>query len=245
MKRVALVTGVSSGIGLAVCVEFQRQGWEVIGVGRHESPEPINRFERIDLSDPDSVIELFERLNDVEKIDAIVNNSAVGIDKSMAEVSDEDWDNVFEINVKSAFQIIREGTEKLARAKGAVVNISSVHALATSINVSAYAASKGALVALTRAVALELAPQGIRCNAVLPGAVETSMLEDGFHRRPHPDGPEGNRQNLINRTPLGFIATPEQVAPTIVHLADSKQTPYMTGQSIVVDGGVTAHLASE
>lgn len=245
MSRVAVVTGVSSGIGAAVCAEFRRQGWEVIGVGRNEAPEPLERFEYADLSQPDAVKELFERLADVEKIHAIVNNAAVGLDKPLTATSDEEWQAVFDVNVKSAFQMIRASAPQLARAKGAIVNVGSVHAVATSINVAAYAASKGALVALTRAAALELAPQGIRCNAVLPGAVATPMLEAGLSRRPHPDGPEGNRQNLIDKTPLGFIATPGQVAPTIVHFADSQQTPYLTGQMLVVDGGATARLSTE
>ncbi|MDE0928993.1 MAG: SDR family NAD(P)-dependent oxidoreductase [Acidimicrobiales bacterium] len=245
MSRIAVVTGVSSGIGAAVCAEFQRQGWQVIGVGRHDAPQPLDRFERADLSQPDAVADLFSRLADVEQIHALVNNAARGLDKPLAETSDEEWQAVFDLNVKSAFQMMRAATTQLARANGAIVNVSSVHAVATSINVAAYAASKGALVALTRATALELAPQGIRCNAVLPGAVATPMLEAGLSRRPHPEGPEGNRQNLIDKTPLGFIATPEQIAPSIVHFADEQQTPYLTGQTLVIDGGATARLSTE
>ena len=133
----------------------------------------------------------------------------------------------------------------LSHSRGAVVNISSVHAIATSINVAVYAISKGALSALTRSAAVELAASGVRCNAVLPGAVDTAMLRDGLDRRYHPEGTAGNLAALAAGTPLGFVATPDQIAPSVVPLADSRQSPYTTGQMLVVDGGVTAKLGSE
>jgi NAD(P)-dependent dehydrogenase (short-subunit alcohol dehydrogenase family) len=148
-------------------------------------------------------------------------------------------------NLRSAFQCIREAHGRLAAARGAVVNISSVHALATSVNVAAYAISKGALAALTRSAAIELAESGVRCNAVLPGAVDTAMLRAGLDRRPHPDGPDGNLHDLARRTPLGFVATAEQIAPSVVHLADGRLSPYTTGQLLVVDGGATVKLGTE
>ena len=245
MKRVVLISGVSSGIGEATCLEFKRQGWYVIGVGRRQPSHEIDRFEYVDLSESDGVARLFDRLSDVQQIHALINNAAIGIDKPMDETTDEEWQTVFDVNVKSAFQMIRECRPYLEATNGTVVNVSSVHALATSVNVAAYASSKGALVALTRASSLELASLGIRCNAVLPGAVATPMLESGLNRRSHPDGPEGNRKNLIEKTPLGFIATPDQIAPTIVHFADNEQTPYLTGQTLVVDGGAVARLSTE
>jgi NAD(P)-dependent dehydrogenase (short-subunit alcohol dehydrogenase family) len=125
------------------------------------------------------------------------------------------------------------------------VNVSSVHALATSPNVAAYAVSKAALAGLTRTAALELALHGIRCNAVLPGAVMSDMLRAGLSRREHPEGPQGNLDALIARTPLGFVATPEQIAPSIVFLADGERSPYTTGQLLVVDGGAMIRLGTE
>ncbi|MEL0075333.1 MAG: SDR family oxidoreductase, partial [Ilumatobacter sp.] len=177
--------------------------------------------------------------------DALVNNAAVQVNKPIVETSDDEWAAVMNTNVRSAFQTIREATAMLSRSRGAVVNVSSVHAIATSINVAVYAISKGALSALTRSAAIELAASGVRCNAVLPGAVDTAMLRDGLDRRPHPDGAEGNLAELAAGTPLGFVATPEQIAPSVLHLADRDQSPYTTGQMLVVDGGVTAKLGSE
>jgi NAD(P)-dependent dehydrogenase (short-subunit alcohol dehydrogenase family) len=100
-------------------------------------------------------------------------------------------------------------------------------------------------VALTRSAALELADDGIRCNAVLPGAIDTKMLREGLDRRPNPDGAEGNLKILAQRTPLGFVATADDIAPSILHLADNDQSKYTTGQMLVLDGGATIRLSTE
>jgi len=247
MSRRALITGSSGAIGSALVAAFQAAGWDVVGVDRESAATTAAGVEVID-ADLGQVGEV-DRVLDVVaqggRLDAIVNNAATQVNQSLVETSDQQWDQVMAVNLRAPFQFIRRGASLLAETGGSVVNISSVHALATSPNVAAYAVAKGALVALTRSAAVELAPKGVRVNAVLPGAVDTPMLRDGFGRRPHPDGPEGNRRQLVARTPLGFIATPDQVAPSVVHLADGEQSPYVTGQVLVIDGGVLATLASE
>lgn len=247
MSRNVVVTGVCGGIGRAIASRFRDEGWTVIGADRREPDDAvaIDRFELVDVGTDGEVAALFDRLGDLESLDALVNNAAVQVNKPIIETSDEEWSRVIDTNLRSAFQCIREAHPLLAAARGAVVNISSVHALATSVNVAVYAISKGALAALTRSAAIELAAAGIRCNAVLPGAVDTPMLREGLDRRFHPDGPDGNLNELAARTPLGFVATPEQVAPSVVHLADSTQSPYTTGQMLVVDGGATIKLGTE
>ncbi len=247
MTRSVVVTGVCGGIGRAVASRFRSADWTVIGVDRAEpvADLEIDRFEHADLGADGQVAALFERLGDLRSLDALVNNAAIQLNKPILETSDDDWSRVIDTNVRSAFQCIREGHPLLAAAKGAVVNISSVHAIATSINVAVYAISKAALVALTRSAALELAESGIRCNAVLPGAVDTAMLRDGLERRPHPEGADGNLRDLAARTPLGFVAVPDQIAPSVLHLADNEQSGYTTGQTLVVDGGATIRLGTE
>lgn len=246
MRRV-VVTGVCGGIGRATAAAFAGRGWRVIGVDCRPRPADlaVDRFETADLGADCAVAALFERLSDEGSLDALVNNAAIGLDAPLRETTDADWTRLMRVNLRGAFQCIREAHRMLAAARGAVVNVSSVHAVATSANVAAYAVSKGALCALTRSAALELAADGVRCNAVLPGAVDTPMLRRGLSRRPHPGGPDGNLETLIDRTPLGFVASPAQIAPTICFLADSEQAPYLTGQALVVDGGATLRLATE
>ena len=245
MNRVAIVTGSSGGIGSAVCKEFIRHGWDVVGVDISDSSLDLYRFEYADLSEVDAVSKLHDRLKDLQRVNAIVNNAAICIKKSVVETTDEEWQRTFDINVRSAFQMIRSFHHLLSLAKGSIVNVSSVHSTATTANVAAYAASKGALTSLTRAIAMEYAPDGIRCNAVLPGAVNTSMLQSGLSRLGDGKGSQDNFKSLESATPLSFIANPEQIAPTIVHLADNETSSYLTGQTITIDGGAIAKLSTE
>jgi len=247
-EKVALITGVLGGIGQATAEAFKRAGWSVTGVDIAEPPEdlPVDRYERVDISNPDQIAQFFAGIDKrYGRLDALVNNAAIQIDKSIIATTDAEWDLVINTNLRSAFQCTRAAHPLLAAAKGAIVNVSSVHAITTSINVAAYAISKAALGGLTRTTAVEFAADGVRCNAVLPGAIDTAMLRAGLNRRPHPDGVEGNMANLADRTPLGFVALPNQIAPTIVHLADNAQSPYTTGQLIVVDGGASISLSTE
>ena len=245
--RRAVVTGACGGIGAATVRALAATGWHVTGVDLVEPPDAleIDSFVLADLGEPGGVDEVVRQVAGGGGLDALVNGAALQLDLALVDTTDDDWDAVMAVNLRSAFRLVRDLHPALAAARGAVVNVASVHAIATSANVAAYAVSKGALVALTRSTALELAPDGIRCNAVLPGAVRTPMLERGLSRRPHPDGPNGNLDALVERTPLGFVATPEQIAPTIIHLADTALSPYTTGQMMVVDGGATIRLGTE
>jgi len=247
-QRWVLITGVCGGIGRAAATRFKAEGWQVIGVDRAEPAQAIDvdRFEMVDVSQSEQVADLFVRLNaDMDGLHGLVNNAATQINKPIIETSDEDWELIINTNVRSAFQCIRGAHPLLKSVRGAVVNVASVHAIATSMNVAVYAISKGALVALTRSAALELADDGIRCNAVLPGAIDTKMLREGLDRRPNPDGAEGNLRILAQRTPLGFVASADDIAPSIIHLADNEQSKYTTGQMLVLDGGATIRLSTE
>ena len=242
-----IITGACGGIGRGAAAAFQAAGWHVVGVDQSEAPSglEVDEFLRADLAADQGVETIRTRLGHIDRLDALVNNAALQVNQPLVRTSDEEWTAVMNTNVRSAFQMIRAFHSALSEARGSVVNVSSVHAVATSMNVAVYAISKGALVALTRSAALELAAEGVRCNAVLPGAVLTPMLEAGLSRRPHPEGSAGNLADLVDRTPLGFVAAPEQIAPTIVHLADKELSPYTTGQMMVVDGGATIRLGTE
>lgn len=134
----------------------------------------------------------------------------------------------------------------MKRVGGSVVNISSVHAVATSAGIAAYASSKGALLALTRAMALEFGTDGIRVNAVLPGAVDTPMLHAGLSRG-HLNGDTTTKllRGLGKKHVMGRVGKPSEIGQTILFLADNEKSSFMTGQALIVDGGATARLSTE
>ena len=177
----------------------------------------------------------------------MVNNAAVQIAKPLVETSAEEWDMVIASNLRSVFLGAKLAFPLLkAKGGGAIVNVSSVHAVATSANIAVYAASKGGLLALTRAMAIEFAPDEIRVNAILPGAVDTPMLRAGLDRGHVGDGDVLDRlENLARKTVNGRVGKPEEIASSIYFLADNTQSSFMTGQALIVDGGATARLSTE
>jgi len=185
-SRTVLVTGAGGGIGRATVHHFSEKGWRVIGVDRSDFGEGFpkdGRFIRADISHPDSVEQIFRESKDFHPtLDALINNAAVQVAKPLIETSVEEWDAVMASNLRSVFLFVKLAYPLLKVKGGAVVNVSSVHAIQTSANIAAYAASKGGLLALTRAMAIEFAPENIRVNAILPGAVDTPMLRAGLSR---------------------------------------------------------------
>jgi len=176
----------------------------------------------------------------------LVNNAAMQIAKPIIETSVDEWDAVMASNLRSVFLGVKLAHPLLKVNGGAVVNVSSVHAIQTSANIAAYAASKGGLLALTRAMAIEFAPDDIRVNAILPGAVDTPMLRAGLGRGHVGHGDMQERlDNLARKTVNGKVGQPEEIAHAIYFLADNEQSSFMTGQALVVDGGATARLSTE
>jgi NAD(P)-dependent dehydrogenase (short-subunit alcohol dehydrogenase family) len=240
VSRVAVVTGAAGGIGAATCRAFAEDGWRVVAFDRSWSGSP-DGYERVtcDVVEEAAVQEAFTQL---DRIDALVNNAAVMSTASIAETGVESWDDVAAVNVRGAFICLRAALPLLSESRGAVVNVASVHAHATSAGVAAYAASKGALVAFTRAAAVELGPSGVRVNAVLPGAVETNMFGAGLERA---GVPQADWARLVTRTPLRRVADPSEIAHAITFLADGGRSSFTTGQALVVDGGALAQLSTE
>lgn len=249
MKRVALITGAAGGIGRATVEVFHGAGWDTIAVDRQVAGGfPTNvRFRQADVAVPQSVVGLFAWVEDeVERLDALINNAAIQICKPLIEMSVDEWDRVMASNLRSIFLTVRQGYPLLKRASGAIVNVSSVHAVATSTDIAAYAASKGGALALTRAMALEFAPDGVRVNVILPGAVDTPMLHAGLMRGHVEGGSIQERMaDLGHKTLMGRVGQPEEIARAILFLADSQQSSFMTGQSVIVDGGATCRLSTE
>ena len=250
MTRTVLITGAAGGIGRATVALFHQRGWRVIGVDRQEFGDGYpggGVFILSDISRPDDMQAIFEQVHaQAASLDALVNNAAMQIAKPLVETTAEEWDAVMGSNLRSVFLAAKLAHPLLAASGGAIVNVSSVHAIQTSANIAAYAASKGGLLALTRAMAIEFAPNSIRVNAILPGAVDTPMLRAGLNRG-HAQGTnlQERLENLARRTVNGRVGKPEEIASAIYFLADNEQSAFMTGQALVVDGGATARLSTE
>jgi glucose 1-dehydrogenase len=245
------VTGAAGGIGRATIQLFAEKGWRVIGVDIAEYGDefPENGlFIQADISHGDAMEEIFAKARQfTDSLEALVNNAALQIAKPILKTAVEEWDAVMAANLRSVFLGVKLAHPLLkARGGGAVVNVSSVHAIQTSANIAAYAASKGGLLALTRAMAIEFASDEIRVNAILPGAVDTQMLRAGLGRGHVGDGDMKARlENLARKTVSGKVGLPEEIASAIYFLADNEQSSFMTGQALVVDGGATARLSTE
>ena len=254
-EQMVLITGAAGGIGRAIAARFAAAGWRVIGWDKAPAPADFPAggiFARVDLADPAAVESAAGEVRAAfPKLHALVNNAALQVAKPLLETTLAEWDAVHAVNLRAAF-LVSKAFFPLLRAAAeagegaAVVNVSSVHAVATSANIAAYAASKGGLLALTRAMAIEWAPYGIRVNALLPGAVDTPMLRAGLARgHLHGDAVEAQLAELARRTVNGRIGQPAEIAAAVYFLADGSQSSFMTGQPLVVDGGATARLSTE
>lgn len=229
----AVVTGGSGGIGSA-CVEALRSVDSHVMTVDLQGTSSADEHIQLDLMSEDCGQVLQKYLEGTE-ISVLVNNAGF-VDYSTAlETSIESWNRTIAVNLRAPFLVTRALYPMLKSARGSVINVSSVHANATSPGIAAYAAAKGGLVSLTRALALEWAPD-VRVNALLPGAVETGMLADGLLRSGI------SHEDLAGRHPLGRLARPEDIAAGVLFLARSDFT---TGSSLVIDGGATARLSTE
>ena len=246
-----LITGAAGGIGRATVQLFSEKGWCVIGVDRQPfgAGFPDNGFFiQADIAEPAQLESIFERTKTfTDTLDALINNAAYQVTKPLIETTVEEWDAVMASNLRSVFLSAKLAYPLLkARGGGAIVNVSSVHAVATSKDIAAYAASKGGMLALTRAMAIEFAPVNVRVNAILPGAVDTPMLRAGMNRDHAGSGTLDERlENLARNTVSGKIGQPAEIAHAIYFLADEEQSSFMTGQALIVDGGATARLSTE
>lgn len=249
MNRVVLITGVVGGIGAATAKLFAERGWWVVGVDQQPiaPSSAIARFVQVDLGQPAAPARILAEVTTREgRLDALVNNAALQICKPLLATTAQEWDQIMAVNLRSAFLLAQCAYPLLKTRGGAIVNVSSVHAVATSTNIAAYAASKGGLLALTRAMALEFAQDGIRVNAILPGAVDTPMLQAGLERG-HVQGADLQERvcDLGRKHPLGRVGKPDEMGQAILFLADNNQSSFMTGQALVVDGGAIARLSTE
>ena len=229
-----LVTGISGGIGLACARLFLAEGAEVLGSYRTMKPElkelGAKLFE-LDTDERDNISAAVKNeIREFGGIDAVVNCIGITCPAPLFSASPDKWDNVVETNLFSSMRIMQGAIIPLVSKRGgAIVNISSVFGIKGGVGQSSYCASKGALDAMTRAAALELAGKNIRVNTVSPGFIETDMTA-GFD--------EKFRTDCLSRIPMKRFGAPEEVAELCAFLISDKAR-YITGQSFVIDGGLS------
>jgi len=235
-KPVVLITGAASGIGKATCEIFFDAGYRVIGVDLHgadDLPYEMIGFDISHLSYPNEEVESFyRRIAGISngRLDALINNAAVQVVKPIKDIKPVDWSVTLETNLLAPFWLIQHFLPMLSKAKGSVVNIASIHALQTKSKFTAYATSKGALVSLTRSMAIELGPT-VRVNAVVPAATDTPMLRAGFR-----ENKEGF-DSLAAYHPIGRVADAFEIAKVVFFLSGPGASA-MTGAIVNVDGGI-------
>ena len=249
--KVAIVTGASSGIGRASAIRLGNEGAAVVALARRKEAlaETVDEIHRNgkraiavagDITDASVREEAFSRTrSEFGRLDVLVNNAGITLEKPIECFTLDEWDRVHDVNLRVVFATTQLAVPMLREGGGgSVVQMASVHAFASRPNVSPYAATRGAIVAMTRQMATELGRFHIRVNALLPGATMTEMLVQSAGLTPDP---EAHLAKLAQRHPLGRLVQPEEVAEAVLFLA-SDDSSAITGTAIPVDCGLLACL---
>ncbi|MDP4261461.1 MAG: SDR family oxidoreductase [Bacteroidota bacterium] len=239
-QQVAIVTGGGSGIGLAIAEKFTQNKIHTVIVGRDE--KKLEKAKKqlgeycypmiCDISNLACIPAFIEKvISKFGQIDTLVNNAGINMKKEFIEVTDEEFQRVITTNLCSVFAISREVVKHmLKRGSGSIIHISSMAAQYGLPKVIAYSASKTAIDGMTRAMAVELSPKGIRVNAIAPGFIETDMTAKALNEDPE------RKQKVFGRTPMGYMGKPRDIGEAALFLA-SDAARYITGVVLPVDGG--------
>ena len=241
----AIVTGGGRGIGHGITVKLLEAGAHVLVAQRQDLPSelvaaPRVHFVRADLADPDSPRYIANVAADVfDGVDILVNNAGFMFEKALEDMEVRDWDQMMAVNLRApAFLSAQLLPQMRERAGGSIVNVGSIEGLASNPQHAAYAASKAGLHGLTRALAVDLGRDGIRCNAVAPGWIDSDLSDAYIGAQ---EDPSASRAALLKMHPVGRTGRPLDVAGAVVFLA-SDEASFVTGHILVIDGGRTAKL---
>jgi NAD(P)-dependent dehydrogenase (short-subunit alcohol dehydrogenase family) len=243
-KRTAIVTGARRGIGRAIALALAKEGANVVvsDISQEDCQKVVSQIEKLgrkglalkcDVTSTAEVEDMVRKtVEKFGKLDILVNNAGIIAFKPFLELTDEDWDSILTVNLKGQFLCARAAAKEMIKNKwGRIINTASISSGGCGIAfplIAHYTASKGGVIALTEALALELTPRGINVNAICPGAVDTDMakgIKEG-----------GQLQQVLSRIPKGRLGQPEDIAHLAVFLA-SEEADYISGTAIVIDGG--------
>jgi len=241
--KMAIVTGGSRGIGRGIVERFLVEGARVLATARRQPDRALPADDNLafvagDVArSADAAAIVAEAVRRFGGLDILVNNAGIQLQKPLEETSEADWDAVMAVNAKGAFLCSRAAAPELRRrGGGSIINIGSYDGFLADPNFSAYCASKGAVQALTRAIAIDLGKDRIRCNVICPGWIETEMVEDYIAHLPDP---AASRARIDAMHPIGRTGKPADIASLALWLA-SDESAFFTGQQFVADGGFTA-----
>jgi dihydroanticapsin dehydrogenase len=242
--KAALVTGAASGIGRGIATTFAREGAQVIVVDRNraageEAVAEINArgghaaFEQTDVAEAEQVRWLMERTRArVGTLDILVANAGIMICKTLEETSEEEWDRLHGVNLRGMFLTIKYGGPLVRRPGGVILTTGSIDGLYGAPENAAYAATKGGIIAMSRAAALDYAKVGIRLNCLCPGWIDTPMNDLYFRDKPE------EKEKAARLQPVGRLGTPQDIANAALFLA-TEEASFITGLPLIVDGGIT------
>lgn len=246
-EKVVVVTGGASGIGLATARLLAEEGARVIIADVQDAKTEVDDimkrggnalFVPTDVSDEIQVKLLFQKtIQTFERFHVLVNNAGIALAKTVPQTTEAEWDRLMGVNLKGVFLCSKEALSFFRLwGGGVIVNVASELGLVGGSEIAAYCASKGGVVQLTKAMAIDHAREGIRVNCVCPGPVETPLLNYIFASAPDP---EAERSSSLRSVPLGRFGYPEEIARVILFLA-SDDSSFMTGAAVAVDGGWSA-----
>jgi NAD(P)-dependent dehydrogenase (short-subunit alcohol dehydrogenase family) len=238
--KVAIVTGGAAGLGLAITRKLVAEQVRTVMIGRNEDNlrsaaaelGELCSYKVLDLQHLEAIAPCIEEIvKEFGQIDILVNNAGINHKKPFVEVTDDEFYHVIHTNVLAVFAISREVSRgMIASGSGAIVNISSMAAQYGIPKVIAYTAAKSAIEGMTKAMAVELSPMGIRVNCVAPGFIKTAMSSKALDNDPE------RKNKVLSRTPMGHLGLPDDIADAVYYLA-SESAKYVTGVIIPVDGG--------